>query len=49
MATFRQAPTAGNVCKGERGTTIRYVDRFIPRDQRRRASETGEGPPPFCA
>jgi antirestriction protein ArdC len=43
--TFRQALSAGgNVRKGERGTTICYADRFIPRDERQRAAETGEDP-----
>jgi antirestriction protein ArdC len=43
--TFRQALAAGgNVRKGERGTTICYADRFIPRDERQRAAETGEEP-----
>jgi antirestriction protein ArdC len=43
--TFRQALAAGgNVRKGERGTTICYADRFIPRDERQRAAETGEDP-----
>lgn len=43
--TFRQAlGLGGHVRKGERGTTVVYADRFIPTDERRRASETGEEP-----
>jgi antirestriction protein ArdC len=43
--TFRQALAAGgNVRRGERGTTICYADRFIPRDERQRAAESGEEP-----
>ena len=43
--TFRQALAAGgNVRKSERGTTICYADRFIPRDERQRAAETDEDP-----
>ena len=34
--------SAGNVRKGERGTTVVYADRFVPDDERRRAAETGE-------
>ncbi|WP_118138101.1 ArdC family protein [Oceanicella sp. SM1341] len=41
--TFRQALSlGGNVCKGERGTTVVYADRFVPEDAKRRARETGE-------
>jgi antirestriction protein ArdC len=41
--TFRQAlGLGGNVRKGERGTTVVYADRFVPNDERRRATETGE-------
>ncbi|QIK41114.1 ArdC family protein [Pontivivens nitratireducens] len=41
--TFRQALSlGGNVCKGERGTTVVYADRFTPEDEKRRARETGE-------
>lgn len=41
--TFRQALSlGGNVRKGERGTTVVYADRFIPDDEKRRASETGD-------
>jgi antirestriction protein ArdC len=40
---FRQALSlGGHVRKGERGTTVVYADRFIPRDEKRRAAETGE-------
>ncbi len=41
--TFRQALSlGGNVCKGERGTTVVYADRFTPEDEKRRAREVGE-------
>lgn len=41
--TFRQALSlAGNVRKGEHGTTLVYADRFIPEDEKRRARETGD-------
>ncbi|MCK1742028.1 DUF1738 domain-containing protein [Bradyrhizobium sp. 139] len=41
--TFRQALSLGGyVRKGERGTTVVYADRFIPADEKRRASETGD-------
>ncbi|MCP3387723.1 zincin-like metallopeptidase domain-containing protein [Bradyrhizobium sp. CCGB12] len=41
--TFRQALSlGGHVRKGERGTTVVYADRFIPIDEKRRASETGD-------
>ena len=40
--TFRQALSlGGNVMKGERGTTVVYVDRFTPDDEKRRARESG--------
>lgn len=43
--TFRQALALGGaVRKGERGTTICYADRFIPRREQERAAETGETP-----
>ena len=43
--TFRQAlALGGNVCKGERGTTVVYADRFTPEDEKRRARETGDEP-----
>ncbi|MFB9263121.1 ArdC family protein, partial [Bradyrhizobium erythrophlei] len=41
--TFRQALSlGGHVRKGERGITVVYADRFVPVDEKRRASETGE-------
>ncbi len=41
--TFRQALSlGGHVRKAERGTTVVYADRFVPVDEKRRASETGE-------
>jgi antirestriction protein ArdC len=41
--TFRQALSlGGRVRKGERGTTVVYADRFVPVDEKRRASENGE-------
>src|SRR5438309_364641 len=41
--TFRQALSlGGHVRKGERGTTVVYADRFVPVDEKRRASESGE-------
>jgi antirestriction protein ArdC len=41
--TFRQALSlGGHVRKGERGTTVVYVDRFVPHDEKRRAFEAGE-------
>jgi antirestriction protein ArdC len=41
--TFRQALSlGGHVRKGEHGTTVVYADRFVPRDEQRRAAETGE-------
>jgi antirestriction protein ArdC len=41
--TFRQALSlGGHVRKGERGTTVVYADRFVPSDEKRRASEAGE-------
>ncbi|MEW5424106.1 ArdC family protein [Amorphus sp. 3PC139-8] len=43
--TFRQALSlGGNVRKGERGTTVVYADRFVPEDEKQRATETGEAP-----
>jgi antirestriction protein ArdC len=30
--------------KGERGTTVCYADRFIPKEERTRASEEGDEP-----
>lgn len=41
--TFRQALLlGGHVRKGERGTTVVYADRFVPANEKRRASENGE-------
>src|SRR5947207_1230268 len=41
--TFRQALSlGGHVRKGERGTTVVYADRFVPDDEKRRATETGD-------
>lgn len=41
--TFRQALSAGgSVRKGEKGITICYADRFVPREEKARAAETGE-------
>ncbi|MFB9984992.1 ArdC family protein [Mesorhizobium kowhaii] len=43
--TFRQALIlGGNVRKGERGTTIVHADRFVPKDEKERASDDGEEP-----
>ena len=43
--TFRQAQDmGGSVRKGQRGTTVCYADRFIPRAERERAREAGEKP-----
>ena len=43
--TFRQAlAIGGHVRKGERGTTICYADRFIPKGEQQRAIETGDQP-----
>ncbi len=41
--TFRQALSlGGNVCKGARGTTVVYADRFVPDNEKRRAREAGD-------
>nr|GAJ37585.1 antirestriction protein [Bradyrhizobium sp. DOA9] len=41
--TFRQALSlGGHVRKGELGTIVAYAGRFVPADERRRASENGE-------
>jgi antirestriction protein ArdC len=41
--TYRQAlALGGHVRRGEQGTTVVYADRFVPSDERRRASETDE-------
>ncbi|WP_316233228.1 ArdC family protein [Bradyrhizobium sp. SZCCHNPS2010] len=41
--TFRQALSlGGHVRRSERGVTVVYADHFVPADDKRRASETGE-------
>ncbi|MEX0343334.1 MAG: ArdC family protein [Rhizobiaceae bacterium] len=41
--TFRQAQTlGGTVRKGEKGETVCYVDRFTPKEEQRKAAESGE-------
>ena len=43
--TFRQAvDLGGNVRKGERGTTVCYADRFIPKSEHERAQKEGDEP-----
>jgi antirestriction protein ArdC len=43
--TFRQAlDLGGNVRKGERGTTVCYADRFIPKAELERAARDGDDP-----
>jgi antirestriction protein ArdC len=43
--TFRQALTLGGcVRKGEKGTTVFYADRFIPKTEVERAAKTGDDP-----
>ena len=43
--TFRQALTLGGcVRKGERGTTVFYADRFIPKSELERSQKTGDDP-----
>lgn len=43
--TFRQAlGLGGHVRKGEKGTSVVYADRFVPKDERERAEETGDEP-----
>jgi len=43
--TFRQAVAlGGNVRKGEKGTTVFYADRFIPKDEIARAAKMGDDP-----
>jgi antirestriction protein ArdC len=43
--TFRQALSlGGHVCKGERGITVVYADRFIPDNERQPADRDGEEP-----
>lgn len=41
--TYRQAQAlGGHVRKGEKGQIVCYVDRFTPKDEQRKAAETGE-------
>jgi antirestriction protein ArdC len=41
--TFRQALSlGGHVRKGERGTTVVYADRFVPKDEKHRVREDGK-------
>ena len=41
--TFRQAlDLGGSVRKGERGTTVCYADRFVPKDEQERARREGD-------
>ena len=43
--TFRQALNlGGHVRRGETGTTVVYADRFVPKDEKARARETGDEP-----
>lgn len=43
--TFRQAlDLGGAVRKGERGTTVCYADRFIPKSEQERAARDGDDP-----
>jgi antirestriction protein ArdC len=43
--TFRQAKEMGGaVRKGERGTTVCYADRFVPKAERERAAREGDEP-----
>ncbi len=43
--TFRQAKQmGGSVRKGERGTTVCYADRFIPKSELERAAQQGDEP-----
>jgi antirestriction protein ArdC len=43
--TFRQALTLGGcVRKGERGTTVCYADKFIPKSEQERAAKSGDDP-----
>lgn len=43
--TYRQAALlGGHVRKGERGTSIVYADRFVPKDELKRAGEEGDEP-----
>jgi antirestriction protein ArdC len=41
--TFRQALSlGGHVRNGERGTTVLYADRFVPNEEKKRATEAGD-------
>lgn len=43
--TFKQALALGGaVQKGEKGTTVVYADRFVPKKEQERAEQTGEAP-----
>src|SRR5579864_1364443 len=43
--TFRQAlDLGGNVRKGERGTTVCFADRFIPKSEADRTAKSGDDP-----
>ena len=43
--TFKQALSlGGHVRKGERGTTVCYADRFIPKEEQQRAFKEGDEP-----
>jgi len=43
--TFKQAQAlGGTVMKGEKSTQIVYADRFIPKEERERARDTGDDP-----
>lgn len=43
--TFKQALDAGGcVRKGEQGTTVVYADRFIPKGEAEKASQSGDDP-----
>ncbi|HVJ34892.1 MAG TPA: zincin-like metallopeptidase domain-containing protein [Terriglobia bacterium] len=47
--TFRQAlALGGTVRKGERGTTVFYADRFIPKEAAAQAAETGQQAEPVA-
>ena len=43
--TFKQAQAlGGTVMKGEKSTQIVYADRFVPKEERQKARETGDDP-----
>lgn len=43
--TFKQALSLGGcVRKGEKGTTVVYADRFVPKKERTKATESGDDP-----